>query len=132
MSNAAVPAEVHAARAPFADRARDRALFANFFRRELITRYLGSITGLAWALLNPIALLAVYHFVFTEIFPARGFGGSSFLAFLAVALWPWLATQEAIQRGTTALPDPPLEFPDWLVDLRQHWAGAAPETSAAD
>jgi hypothetical protein len=27
-------------------------------------------------------------------------------------------------RGATALPDPPLEFPDWLSDLRQHWAGA--------
>ena len=84
--------------------ARNRALLANFFHRELVTRYLGSVTGLAWALLNPIALLAVYHFVFTTIFPARGFGGSSFLAFLAVALWPWLATQEAIQRGTTTLP----------------------------
>ncbi len=91
-------------RTAIAGSARERALFANFFHRELITRYLGSITGLAWALLNPIALLAVYHFVFTSIFPARGFGGSSFLAFLAVALWPWLATQEAIQRGTTSLP----------------------------
>lgn len=104
MSETAVSAGACAARAAISGHARDRALFANFFRRELVTRYLGSVTGLAWALLNPIALLAVYHFVFTNIFPARGFGGSSFLAFLAVALWPWLATQEAIQRGTTALP----------------------------
>jgi len=28
-------------------------------------------------------------------------------------------------QGATALPDPPLVFPDWLVDLRQHWAGTA-------
>ncbi|HEV2040216.1 MAG TPA: ABC transporter permease, partial [Casimicrobiaceae bacterium] len=48
--------------------ARHRALFANFFRRELFSRYLGSISGLAWALLHPLALLAVYHFVFTTIF----------------------------------------------------------------
>jgi homopolymeric O-antigen transport system permease protein len=96
-------AATHPDRLPAA-RARDRALFGNFFHRELFTRYLGSVTGLAWALVNPIALLAVYHFVFTAIFPARGFGQSSFLAFLAVALWPWFATQEAIQRGTTALP----------------------------
>ena len=40
--------------------ARDRALFFNFFARELTTRYLGTTTGLAWALLHPIALLAVY------------------------------------------------------------------------
>ena len=50
--------------------ARHRALFANFFRRELSSRYLGSITGLAWAFLHPLALLAVYHFVFTTIFRA--------------------------------------------------------------
>lgn len=30
-------------------------------------------------------------------------------------------------RGAEALPDPPLEFPPWLQDLRAHWAGAAEE-----
>ena len=79
-------------------------LFAQFFRREATTRYLGSITGLAWALVHPIALLAVYHFVFTSIFRATGFAGSSFLAFVAVALWPWLAAQEAIQRAAVSVP----------------------------
>ena len=82
---------------------RDRALLANFFRRELTTRYLGSVTGLAWALLSPLALLGVYHFVFTHIFRATGFAGPSFLAFVAVALWPWLAAQEALQRGAVSI-----------------------------
>ncbi|HEY7902578.1 MAG TPA: ABC transporter permease [Casimicrobiaceae bacterium] len=103
MTDTTAPVADPPARDPHAARARDRALFANFFHRELFTRYLGSVTGLAWALVSPIALLAVYHFVFTAIFPARGFGQASFLAFLAVALWPWFATQEAIQRGTTSL-----------------------------
>jgi lipopolysaccharide transport system permease protein len=84
-------------------RVRDRALFANFFRRELKTRYLGSITGLAWAFVHPLVLLVVYHFVFTTIFRAERFGNESFLAFVAVALWPWLAAQEGIQRGATSL-----------------------------
>ena len=83
--------------------ARNRALLVNFFRRELTTRYLGSVTGLAWALLSPLALLAVYEFVFTNIFKATSFAGASFLAFVAVALWPWLAAQEALQRGTVSL-----------------------------
>jgi ABC-type polysaccharide/polyol phosphate export permease len=82
---------------------RDRALFVNFFKRELTTRYLGSVTGLAWALLHPLALLAVYHFVFTTIFRAGNFGGKSFLLFVAVALWPWLAAQEGLQRATVSL-----------------------------
>jgi lipopolysaccharide transport system permease protein len=83
--------------------ARDRALFRIFFRRELTARYLGSITGLAWALLHPLALLGVYHFVFTTVFRTTGFGTQSFLAFVAAALWPWLAAQEALQRGTVSL-----------------------------
>ena len=83
--------------------ARDRALFVNFLRRELTTRYLGSVTGFAWALLSPLALLGVYYFVFTHVFRATGFAGQSFLAFVAVALWPWLAAQEALQRGAISI-----------------------------
>jgi homopolymeric O-antigen transport system permease protein len=83
--------------------ARRRALFANFFRRELFSRYLGSVSGLAWAFLHPLALLAVYHFVFTTVFRAGPVNGKSFLLFVAVALWPWLAAQEALQRGTVSI-----------------------------
>ena len=38
---------------------RDRALFVNFFRRELNTRYLGSVSGFAWAFVHPLVLLVV-------------------------------------------------------------------------
>src|SRR2546430_15231472 len=82
---------------------RNRALFANFLRRELFSRYLGSISGLAWAFVHPLALLAVYHFVFTTVFRTGAMNGKSFLLFVAVALWPWLATQEALQRGTVSI-----------------------------
>jgi ABC-type polysaccharide/polyol phosphate export permease len=84
-------------------RSRERTLFANFFRREFFARYLGSVSGLAWAFLNPLALLAVYHFVFTSVFRVGAMNGKSFLTFVAVALWPWLAAQEALQRGTVSI-----------------------------
>ena len=80
-----------------------RALFRNFYLREVRTRYLGSSTGLVWALIHPIALLGVYWFVFTNVFRAGAFGGKSFLAFVAVGLWPWLAAQEALSRATVSL-----------------------------
>jgi ABC-type polysaccharide/polyol phosphate export permease len=88
---------------PAASSRRLVALWRNFFSREVRQRYLGSVTGLAWALVHPLALLAVYHFVFTKIFRVGNFGSGSFLAFVAVALWPWLAAQEALQRGVTSL-----------------------------
>jgi len=65
--------------------ARQRALFANFFRRELFSRYLGTFSGLAWALVHPLALLAVYAFVFTTVFRAGAMNGRSFIVFVAVA-----------------------------------------------
>jgi ABC-type polysaccharide/polyol phosphate export permease len=83
--------------------ARQRALFVNFFRRELFSRYLGTFSGLAWALVHPLALLAVYAFVFTTVFRAGAMNGRSFIVFVAVALWPWLAAQEALQRGTVSI-----------------------------
>lgn len=97
----AAPAAVRSVAPP--NFARHRALFINFFRRELFSRYLGSVTGLAWAFLHPLALLAVYAFVFTTVFRAGPMNGKSFLLFVAVALWPWLAAQEALQRGTVSI-----------------------------
>ena len=82
---------------------RNAVLFSNFYRREITNRYLGSGVGLVWALVHPIALLLVYQFVFTTVYHARGFGSQSFLLFVAVALWPWLATQEGLQRATVSL-----------------------------
>jgi ABC-type polysaccharide/polyol phosphate export permease len=82
---------------------RERALFFNFFRREFFGRYLGTVSGLTWALLQPLLQLAVYQYVFANIFHAGAMGDHSFLVFVAVALWPWVATQEALQRGTISI-----------------------------
>ena len=83
---------------------RNRALFVNFFRRELRSRYLGSTSALLWAFVQPLMMLAVYYFVFTRIFRTAAFDGKSFLLFVAVALWPWLAAQEGLVRATVAVP----------------------------
>lgn len=65
-------------------------------------RYAGSVTGLAWTLLHPLAQLAVYAIVFTQVFRVgvpQGYPGVSYLAFVAVALWPWIMFQEGLQRA---------------------------------
>lgn len=77
-------------------------LLFSFARREVLSRYAGSITGLAWSLLHPLAQLAIFAVVFTQIFrvgvPA-GYPGVSYLAFVAVALWPWIMFSEGLQRA---------------------------------
>lgn len=77
-------------------------LLWSFARREVQNRYAGSITGLAWSLLHPLAQLGIYAVVFTHIFrvgvPA-GYAGASYLGFVAVALWPWIMFSEGLQRA---------------------------------
>jgi len=50
-------------------------LIAQMARREVVGRYKGSIMGIAWSFFNPILMLIVYTFVFSEIFKARWPGG---------------------------------------------------------
>lgn len=50
---------------------RHRELVVRMTFREVIGRYKGSIMGLAWSFFSPLMILAVYTFVFSEIFQAR-------------------------------------------------------------
>jgi len=40
-------------------------------QREILGRYKGSVMGLAWSFFNPLLMLFVYTFVFSEIFKSR-------------------------------------------------------------
>ena len=83
----------------------DFHLYKSLTAREIRERYHASIGGLLWAFLLPLLLLAVYAFVFTKIFNARFPGGSGqgFVPNLAVALWPWIAFSESLQRASLAI-----------------------------
>jgi len=50
---------------------RQRTLIWQFARRDVLARYRGSLLGIGWSLLTPLLMLAVYTFVFREIFKAR-------------------------------------------------------------
>lgn len=50
---------------------RQRQLTLRLIRRELASRYQGSALGWGWSLLTPLLMLAVYTFVFSQVFQAR-------------------------------------------------------------
>ena len=82
--------------------ARWRWLLWSFTRREITSRYAGSISGIGWTFAHPLIQLALFAFVFGQIFrvgvPA-GYEPASYLAFVAVALWPWVMFTEALTRA---------------------------------
>jgi lipopolysaccharide transport system permease protein len=51
-----------------------RDLVWQMTKRELVSRYRGSVLGLAWSFLNPVLMLAVYTFVFSVVFRPRWSG----------------------------------------------------------
>lgn len=49
----------------------NRVLIYQLAKREVISRYRGSLMGLTWSFFNPLLMLAVYTFVFSVVFNAR-------------------------------------------------------------
>lgn len=57
-------------------------------KREVVGRYKGSALGLAWSFFNPVFMLTVYTFVFSEVFKARwGVDGNESKTQFAVVLF---------------------------------------------
>ena len=50
---------------------KDRELWWRLTEREVLGRYRGSALGVGWSFLTPLAMLAVYTFVFSQVFKAR-------------------------------------------------------------
>ncbi len=80
-------------------------LFKELLLKEFGRDFHGTVTGWFWFVLNPLLLLATYAFVFGVIFQARVPSGLDvpFVAWLAVALWPWLAFSDGVLRGAQAI-----------------------------
>lgn len=54
-----------------------RQLLWRLSEREVIGRYRGSLLGWSWSFLNPLLMLAVYSFVFSQVFQSRWEQGSN-------------------------------------------------------
>lgn len=49
----------------------NRGLISQLARRDVTSRYRGSLVGLAWTFINPLLMLGIYTFVFSVVFRAR-------------------------------------------------------------
>lgn len=76
-------------------------LLVRFTEREILSRFAGSAFGLIWALANPLLLLAIYAFVFGQLFKTRmgDLSADSYIVFLAIALWPWMMFADGVLRA---------------------------------
>src|SRR5204863_1069671 len=81
-------------------------LIFSFAKRELLGRYKGSALGIAWAVLTPVVMIAIFTIIFAGIFGAR-FGASNshwdYALYLFCGLLPWTMFQETVQQSATTI-----------------------------
>lgn len=81
----------------------NRNLIHILIKREFIGRYQGTVIGFLWSFFNPILMLSVYTFVFSEVFKARWVGGSGskteFAMILFVGLLLFNFFSECVNRA---------------------------------
>ncbi len=70
--------------------------------RDIKLRYKGSVLGVAWSLLNPLAQLVVFSFVFRLVLPLDI---PNYTAFLFTGLLAWSWFQSSLVSSATALID---------------------------
>ncbi|AGG87752.1 ABC transporter permease [Rhodanobacter denitrificans] len=70
--------------------ARHRQLIQTLAVRDIATRYRGSFLGFAWSVLQPIFMLSVYTFVFSEVLKGRWPGGTGTKSEFALVLFSGL------------------------------------------
>src|SRR5688500_5760233 len=113
--------------APFQVLVRQRPVITTFVQREIRTRYGTSALGLAWPLIRPLSLLALYTFVFSTVMKVR-FGENAsttdFVFYLFCGLVPCLAFSDGLTWATTAIRDQSslvkrIRFPSEVLPLHQ-------------
>ncbi|HMV46754.1 MAG TPA: ABC transporter permease [Blastocatellia bacterium] len=83
-------------------------LIHSMVRRDLTSRYKGSVMGMAWTIITPAVQIVIFTVIFSGIFNAK-FGAQgghlSFAVYLLCGMLPWIAFSDAVLRSTTSLTD---------------------------
>jgi ABC-type polysaccharide/polyol phosphate export permease len=113
-------------------------LLRELVRRDFQGRYAGSFLGFVWSFVQPLWQLLLFSFVFSTVMriPPTGTGTNRFWVFLFCGLLPWMAVQEGVLRGATAVTDnshlvKKLRFPAEILVLTAVLGALAHEAIAA-
>ena len=77
-----------------------REMIFSLVRKDLRTRYKGSILGFLWTFVNPLLQLIVYSVVFSSIMRVQM---DKYYIYMFVGLLPWLFFCNCVQGGATSV-----------------------------
>ena len=76
-------------------------LLRTLLHRELRGRYRDSVLGSAWTLIQPLAMTAVYYFLFSFLYPNNAIQNYALFILTALVLWNFFAN--CLNLGTMAI-----------------------------
>ena len=85
-----------------------QGLVWNFIRRDISSKYVGSLLGLYWSVINPIITLVIYIMVFGVFLKVRLPGDTNiwdFALYFASGFLPWVAFQDSVMRASRSIID---------------------------
>lgn len=80
-----------------------RALIQSLVARDLKARYRGSVLGFLWSFVNPLLLLSIYTFVFTQVLETSRAGHQPYALFMFCGLLPWTWFSASLLDSSMAL-----------------------------
>jgi lipopolysaccharide transport system permease protein len=80
-----------------------RELLFNLTARDIKLRYKQSLFGIAWAVLQPFALMVVFSLIFSRFVHVKTPGNIPYAVFSYVALVPWTYFSRALGNGVMSL-----------------------------
>src|SRR5207248_5131448 len=80
--------------------ARYRELVANLTARDLKLKYKGSVLGVAWSLLNPVLMMAIYTAVFSVFL--RAVRVPNYWALILTGILPWTFFASSVNGAATS------------------------------
>src|SRR5688572_18267393 len=86
----------------------NRNLLKNLVVRDLKHRYVGSMGGFLWSVVQPLALLITYTFAFSVVFkqnPGPDSAGVSTPIFLLCGILPWFFFTDTVVRNCSVITD---------------------------
>lgn len=83
-----------------------RSMLWSMSLRNLKVRYVGSLFGLLWAIINPLTQVAIYGIVFGVFLKGKAdpsYGTNNYFLFLVCGLIPWQFFSQAVLSATTVI-----------------------------
>jgi ABC-type polysaccharide/polyol phosphate export permease len=80
-----------------------RSLIGALALREIQGRYVGTFGGVTWSVVNPLAMILVYWFVFSVGFKVEPPGGVPFIIVFLCGLIPWTLFSETLMSSVNVI-----------------------------